>query len=178
MRKLLLLAPVMLAACVAQDRRSEAPRPAPQRPAYRPPPAPRPVPSDAAYVATAASIDLLEIRSAELALQRSSNRRVRDFAEMMISAHQGTSAQLSFAGRRLNLLPSAKLMPRHQVLLDRLAAAPDMDLAYRQQQLGVHHEAWKLHSDYAARGTSPTLRPVAAAAAPVIARHLRLVRYL
>jgi len=129
-------------------------------------------------VALAGSIDLFVIRSSELALQRSSSSRMRDFATQEIAAHRGLGSQLSFAGRRLNLLPSATLQPEHQELLDRLETAPNFDAAYRQEQLQVHRQALTLHSNYAASGRSPTLRPVAAAAVPIIQRHLRLIGYL
>jgi len=129
-------------------------------------------------VALAGSIDLFVIRSSELALQRSSSSRMRDFATQEIAAHRGLGSQLSFAGRRLNLLPSATLQPEHEALLDRLETAPNFDAAYRQEQLQVHRQALTLHSNYAASGRSPTLRPVAAAAVPIIQRHLRLIGYL
>jgi len=132
----------------------------------------------AAYVAQAGSIDLFVIRSSELALQRSSSTRTRDFATQEIAAHKGLGSQLSFAGRRLNLLPSATLQPEHQTLLDRLETSPNFDATYRQEQLQVHRQALTLHSNYAAAGRSPTLRPVAAAAVPIIKRHLRLIGYL
>ena len=134
--------------------------------------------SDAAYVATGSAIDLYEIRSSEMAMERSSNAAVREFAGMMISAHKGTSSQLSLAGRRLNLLPSATLSARYQTMLDSLQGAANFDTLYRQQQTAVHREAVALHAAYAARGTSPTLRPVAAAILPVIQRHQRLLAYL
>lgn len=181
MRALLtaILAAFVLTSCAAEERRA-APAPAPQRPPKLPSPAvaQRPAPSNAGYVAAAGSIDLFEIRSSELALQRSVDRRVRDFALMMINAHKGTSSQLSLAGRRLNLLPSALLRPKHQAMLDQLRASPNFDTLYRQQQLATHREALALHREYWARGTSPTLRPVAIAAYPVIERHLRMIRYL
>ena len=56
----------------------------------------------------------------------------------MIADHQGTSAQLSFGGRRLNLLPSATLLPAHQALFDELSASGDFDATYRRQQIAVH----------------------------------------
>jgi len=74
-------------------------------------------------VAVAGSIDLFVVRSSKLALQRSSSARLRDFATQEIAAHNGLASQLSFAGRRLNLLPSATLRPEHQALLDRLESA-------------------------------------------------------
>ena len=127
-------------------------------------------------MAVASSIDLFEIRSSELAQARSANPRLRDFARTMIADHQGTSAQLSFGGRRLNLLPSATLLPAHQAMFDELSASGDFDAAYRRQQIAVHQAAVKLHSDFAARGESPTLRTVARNAAPIERRHLDMLR--
>ena len=128
------------------------------------------------YMAAASSMDLYEIRSSELALTRARHPRHREFARMMIAAHKGTSAQLSFAGRRLNLLPSATLQPRHQALLDELMASADFDSVYHRQQIAVHEAALKLHSDFAARGESATLRPVAKNAVPIVRRHLDTMR--
>jgi putative membrane protein len=167
-----------LAACGgAGERPAEQQRPATAR---RPPP---PVsrgaaPSDASFVAANASIDLFVIRSSELALQRSSSPRVRDFASTLIAAHKGTSAQLSLAGRRLNLLPSATLLPGEQAMLDALQASGRFDAEFVRDQRLVHQQAVALDSAYAARGRSPTLRPVAAAALPSEQRHLRLLAYL
>ena len=132
-----------------------------------PPPA-----TPAAYVAAAASIDLFAIRSAELALRRSTLARHREFASMMLAAHRGTSAQLSFAGRRLNLLPSTVLMPRHRALLAGLESSGSFDRSYRQSQIAVHREALQLHENFARTGRSATLRPVAAAAGRTVRRHL------
>lgn len=167
-----------LAACGgAGERPAEQQRPATVR---RPPP---PVsrgaaPSDASFVAANASIDLFVIRSSEMALQRSSSPRVRDFASTLIAAHKGTSAQLSLAGRRLNLLPSATLLPGEQAMLDALQASSRFDAEFVRDQRLVHQQAVALDSAYAARGRSPTLRPVAAAALPIEQRHLRLLAYL
>lgn len=134
--------------------------------------------SETDFVARNGSIDLFVIRSSELALQRSQSPRVRDFATTMIQAHKGTSAQLSLAGRRLNLLPSATLMAREQAMLDALQSSSSFDAEYVRDQRTVHQEAVALDSGYAANGASPTLRPVAKAALPVEQRHLRLLAYL
>ena len=132
--------------------------------------------SPATYIAQAASIDLFVIRSSELALSRSSNSAIRDAATRLIAAHRGTAAQLSFAGRRLNLLPAATLLPQHQVLLDELGSSGDFDRSWVRIQRSVHGEALALHSDYARRGSSPTLRPVAANAAAVEQADLGMLR--
>jgi putative membrane protein len=124
--------------------------------------------SAAAYVAAAASIDYYEIQSAELALERAQDPANRAFAQKTLTAHQGTSAQLSMAGRRLNLLPSASLTPEHQAMLDALKATPDFDNTYRAQQAILLKEGINLHGSFAKAGQSPTLRPVAGNAEQVM----------
>ncbi|HVL78443.1 MAG TPA: DUF4142 domain-containing protein [Sphingomicrobium sp.] len=170
------LAIVAIAGCATGEATPESVREQPAaaaRPETRPAP---PAPSAAEYVATASSIDLFEIRSAELALIRARDERLRDFARMMISAHRGTSAQLSYAGRRLDLLPRASLLPEHEAMIRELIGAPDFDPTYRRQQIAVHESALRLHGSFAASGQSPTLRSVATNVAPVVRHHLELLR--
>lgn len=130
----------------------------------------------AAYVAMAASIDLYEIQSAQLALERSRDAANRAFAQRTLNAHEGTSAQLSMAGRRLNLLPTPSLVPDHLAMLEALRAASDFDKAYRAQQSALHRQGIALHGNYARGGTSPTLRPVARNAEDVMRRNQELLR--
>jgi putative membrane protein len=132
--------------------------------------------SAAAYVAAASSIDLYEMKSAELALEKAQNPANRALAQQLLDAHRGTSYQLSMAGRRLNLLPSASLDPEHQQMLDALNTTADFDNAYRGQQNIVLQEALKLHAGYAKAGDSPTLRPVAANAESVMKANLQALR--
>ena len=172
---------VVALACILAGGCAREERPLPPSQAGRQVP-PRPAPgasvTPAQYVAAASSIELFLIGSSELALRKSTRPRTREFAAMEVSAHKGTSAQLSLESRRLNLLPSATLSPRHQAMLNALEQAADFDSLYRRDQLAVHQEAEALHSRYSARGTSPTLRPVAALMLPIVQRHLRMIKYL
>ena len=168
--------PLLSMGCAGGER--APPRPAAATHSRPAPIAAGPAISAAAYLSNAASIDLFEIRSANVALQRSTNVRTREFATMMIAAHRGTASQLSMAGRRLNLLPGAQLNPKHEALMAQLVGASDFDAAYRGLQMQVHEEALSLHRSFAERGASPTLRPVAAAAVPIIERHIRMLRTL
>lgn len=171
------IALALLAGCA---RKEQVPTPAaiPSPPAREVPERVAAALPSALYVASAASIELYQIRSAELALQRARTKRVREFASMLLESHKGASMQLSLAGRRLNLLPSARLSPLHQAMIDQLRAASDFDSLYRRQQIAIHRDAIAVHRNYAALGTSPTLRPVAASLVTVFQRYLRLLRYL
>ena len=138
----------------------------------------RPSMSAANYVSKAGSIDLFVIEASELARARSASRRIDDVADRLTTIHKRTSSELSLAGRRLNLLPSAALDTPHQAMLDKLRSTADVEREYARQMEAVHREALALHSAYAARGSSPTLRPVAAAIAPQMQQALRLLSYL
>lgn len=177
MRRFLVFAAVsaaLVAGCARRDQ--PAPQPRPPREAPRPPAAP--APSAADYVAAASSIDLFTIRSAELALTRSSNAGIRSAARAIVADHRGTSGQLSFAGRRLNLLPTATMQPLHRRLMDELTLAVNFDRAWLERQATVHRAAIDLHAAFATRGNSPTLRPVAKAALAIERRHLERIRSL
>lgn len=180
MRELRTVTAMAMIICLGSCAREE--RPAPPSVSERGP-FPRPSPSglaasEAEFVSENGSIDLFVIRSSELALQRSSSARILDFARTMIEDHKGTSAQLSLEGRRLNLLPSATLRPNEQAMFDSLTASSRFDADYVHDQRIVHQRAIALNSAYAANGSSPTLRPVAAATLPIEQRHLRLIAYL
>ena len=166
------LATAWLGACATAD---QATQPRVSGRTAQPPVVIRPL-FAADYMAMASSTDLFEIQSSQMALTRARNPAHRSYAQTMIAHHQGTSAQLSLAGRRLNLLPSATLLPVHQAMIAELAASSDFDATYHQQQIAVHEAALELHSDFAARGESPTLRAVARAAAPIVRRHLETMR--
>lgn len=167
------LGAVLLSSCA----RREAP-PVP------PPPAPLPRPADvspmapAEYVAHASSIDLFVMEAARLATSRSPNTRLLAVAATLSADHGGTSAQLSFAGRRLNLLPSARMSSRHRALFDELSAAADFDTQWKRLMLRVHDEGIEVHGAFARGGSSPTLRPVAEMAFAAMRRHHHLLREL
>ena len=98
------------------------------------------------------------------------------YEKRVLSAHRGTSAQLSYAGRRLNLLPNGSLNPEHQAMLSALSATSDFDNTYRAQQRIVVDQGVRLHAGYARSGDSPTLRPIAENAENVMRANLQALR--
>jgi len=127
------------------------------------------------YVAGAASIDLFVPRAGALAASRSDNARLRVLAGEMAEAHRGLAAQLSLAGRRVNALPGARLLPREEQRLAALEAGYSDSLFLREMR-EAHDQSLALHSAFAARGASATLRPVAANAVQVERSHLAELR--
>ena len=132
------------------------------------------------YLAMASSGDLFEIQSGQLALQMSQNAGVRSFAQMLVTDHTRMSQQMMAAAQAAGLNPPPPaLLPHHQTMLDQLRmAGPNFDLAFRDAQIAAHQEALTLHQNYASGGDHPALRPVAAAAVPVIQGHLNHAQML
>jgi putative membrane protein len=165
---------LVLAGCATRPPAPPPVRPAPEQPAERPLPT-------AEYLAKVSSIDLYEIRSGELALQRSGSAGNRAYAQRMIDEHRGLASQLSLAGRRLNMLPPNTLRPEQQGWLDQLMAtsSPEhFDATYRRQQMVAHETSYRAHYAYAFGGESPTLRMVARSAAGIEQEHGRQMRMM
>ncbi len=132
-----------------------------------------------AYMQIAASSDMYEIQSSQLAAARAQKPALRSFAQMMIRDHTNTSQQLMAAATAAQLPPmTPRLLPMHADMLARLEArtGADFDREYGRQQLMAHQQALALHSNYAARGDTPALRVVAGSAVPVVRQHLEMVR--
>lgn len=165
------IAASLLAACA----RTEPPAPPPPPP----PPAPAVDPSSPLaapmFMQMAASSDQFEIRSSQLALQRSNNPAIRAYAQMMIDHHTRTTATLAQAAQSAGLTPPPPmLMANHEQMLQQLQATPpeSFDMAYRDMQVMSHQQALDLMRNYANGGDNATLRTVAAQTTPIIQDHL------
>ena len=131
------------------------------------------------FAQQASAGDQFEIRSSQMALMRSSNPEIRQFAQQMIDAHTATSATL--AARAPLLLPAAltgTLNPRDNQMLVQLAASSNFDRDYAAMQVAAHREAIGLFSNYARSGQDENLRSFAAQTLPHIRQHLAMARAL
>ena len=154
-------------------------RPAPPPPLPPAAPAPRAVVLDPeSYMAFTASSALFGVQASRMAEARGSTNKVRKFASQVVMDQTGIGAQLNFAGRYINLLPSSRPLPEHQAMLDRLATASDFDGTYKAQLAKVLREAVAAHRAFESGGDSPTLRPVARFAAPVCEKNLAALQKL
>jgi putative membrane protein len=134
----------------------------------------------AAYVEMAAASDLYEIQSGQLAASRAQNADVRAFGQMLVEHHTATTQQLTAAATAAGTPPSPSLMPMQAEMIAQLQGANGaaFDRIFIRQQVQAHEMALALHSNYASKGDTPTLRTVAAAATPVVRQHLERARAL
>jgi putative membrane protein len=125
------------------------------------------------YMQMAASSDLFEIQSSQLALQMSQNPAVQAMAQMLIADHTRMSNEMRLAAATAGLpLPPPALLPQHAQMLEQLRTSQPFDLAFRDIQIAAHQQALQLHQNYASGGDHPALRAVAARAVPVVQGHL------
>jgi putative membrane protein len=132
----------------------------------------------AEYVANAGASDLYERQSSELVSQSTRDLRIREFAQMMITHHTKSTADVTSAARQARVpVPPPRLNPLQAEMIAQLRAAtgPARDAAYVAQQKAAHGQALNLHKAYAMEGTAPPLRAAAATIVPVVQRHIQML---
>jgi putative membrane protein len=133
------------------------------------------------FLQMAASGDLFEIQSSQLAHQMAKSPAVHSFASMIETDHKMLSAQMMAAAQAAGLTPPPPaLLPPDQAMLEQLRNAPPgtFDVAYRDVQVMAHQKAVNLFQNYANSGDNPTLRATAAQALPKLQHHLAMAQAL
>lgn len=142
-----------------------------------PPPPPAEAKTQAAaYVDAAAKSDMYEMESSKIALQKSSNPKIKSFANMMIKDHMKTTKATMVAVKKAGMTPPPPPVPdaATSASLDELrgASGADFDRLYLGQQMPAHQAALDLHQSYAANGDQAALRASAKAAVPIVQHHI------
>lgn len=135
-----------------------------------------------AYVRQAAVGDMFEIQSSRLALTRTADDDIANFAQAMVDDHMRSSLGLKEAVDEADLdvdIPE-QLDAKHEALLGRLrnAQSIEFDTLYAQIQADAHKEAYNLHRNYGEDGEIAALRRHANEVTPVIEHHLMEVQSL
>jgi putative membrane protein len=127
----------------------------------------------AEFVSQAATSGMFEIQSSELALSKSRDDRVRDFAQRMVKDHTEASHKLKTAAGSTNVPTS--LDAEHSKMLQQLQQASGNDFTrnYVQRQFEGHQKAVALFNSYAQSGDNPQLKQFAQETAPTLRDHLQ-----
>lgn len=138
------LAGPMLTPALAQNSKDPAAEPAPHTLDLR------------AYVEDAANADLFEVKASQLALQRSQDPAIRQFAQHMVSEHTDSANKLKMELEKAKVEVEAPktLAPEKQAMLDKLmnVGMEDFNKMYMSMQIAGHEEALTLHSTFAKTG--------------------------
>jgi putative membrane protein len=138
-------------------------------------------PSTDDFVKEAASSDMLEIQSSQLAQQRS-DAKTKAFAAQMIADHQKTSNEMKAmiqAGTVKASAPSG-MLPAHKSMLDKLTGQNGNDFTkqYHSDQVTAHKQAVSLFQRYAKGGDNDALKSWAGKTVPALEHHLQMAQDL
>jgi len=131
------------------------------------------------YVMKAGAGDLYERQSSQLVLATTANPKLKSFAQMMITDHTKSTADVKRAAMAANVKvapPKLDADGMKNVAALRAAKGTARDTLYVAQQKMAHQKALALHQGYADAGTVASLRTVAASIAPVVQSHITELR--
>jgi putative membrane protein len=134
------------------------------------------------FVRTASIANQFEIKSSELALEKSQRGDVKSFAKQMVDDHTQTGVKLKQALQSSATSQQAEdtLDDKHQKLFDTLesASSDTFDTQYIGMQVDAHKEAVSLFSSYAKSGRDAVLKDFASQTLPTLKSHLSHVTQL
>ena len=140
-----------------------------------------PTPPAPAFLMFAGAGDLYEIESSRVVLETTANAGLRQFAEMMVTHHSKTAEDAAAAARAAGLQPPPPMLDAPKAAMVealRGFTGVERDRLYLVQQQMAHKEGLGLQKTYAESGDTPQLRAAAAAAIPIVERHLAALERL
>jgi putative membrane protein len=129
---------------------------------------------DRQFILDAGQAGIGNIALGQLALQRSTNPKVKEFASAEIQEQTQVKSDLSRIGPRLGVTPPTSPAPKQQAALARLSQLQDnrFEQAYMDEGgVNAHLENAAIFQREAAFGQNPDLVAVANRGLPIIKRH-------
>ncbi|WP_342360672.1 DUF4142 domain-containing protein [Terrarubrum flagellatum] len=133
------------------------------------------------FMTKAASANMLEIETSRLALDKSSDADVRQFAEVMIRDHGEAAVKFRTAAQQGRLTPPmAKLDIDQARAFEQLKAASgeEFNRKFIMLQKSAHADAMTLFQAYAQNGDNPAITSFAQTLLPTLQSHQQMVEKL
>ncbi len=124
------------------------------------------------FVTKAGEAGLFEIQTSKLALQRSQNPEIREFAKHMIHDHEAAAAELKHVAFKDHIrVPAALDHDLKDKYKDLAKKGDDFDKKYVHLQVDAHNDAVNLFTDYSQNGEDARLKDFAAKTLPTLQMH-------
>jgi len=129
---------------------------------------------DAKFATTAANGGLAEVALGKLALTKTTNQSIKDFANMMVTDHSKINDQLAVIAKAKNITLPAEPDSAHLKKADDLSklSEADFDKQYVSAMIEGHKKTLDLMNNEAKSGTDADLKAFAAQTAPMVQMHL------
>ena len=131
--------------------------------------------SDDAKFATAAAVGgMAEVALGKLAVSKTSNAAIKDFANMMITDHGQANTELASIASAKNITLPTEPDSAHLKKADELSklSGTKFDKAYVDAMIDGHKKTLDLMNNEAKNGSDSTLKAFAAKVAPTVQKHL------
>jgi len=133
---------------------------------------------DRNFMVAAAQGGMAEVQMAQLALKKTNNPKVRDFAQMMVKDHSDLNAKLAPMATQLGVSLPTGMTSADAGALSRLRRqnGSTFDRNYMASQKNAHAKALALFQDAGNQADNLTLRNFFAQNANTIATHLEMLK--
>ncbi len=128
---------------------------------------------DKTFVQNAALSDFTEITFSKLAVQKSTDAKVKAYAQKMIADHDALEAKMKPEADKLGVTPPTALDADHQTKYDALnqASGADFDKQYMMAMDADHHKALDLFKQEESTTQDKQLKPIVKGGEKVVAQH-------
>jgi putative membrane protein len=133
--------------------------------------------SDVEFATKAAVGGMAEVQFGNLAIQKTTNTQIKDFANMMVKDHGKANDELMAIATTKNITLPTMLDDEHQKKMSELSgrSGNDFDKTYVDAMVDGHKKTLKLMQDEAKDGKDADLRAFAAKTAPIVQSHLNMI---
>ena len=133
---------------------------------------------DSAFTTKAAVGGMAEVALGKLALSKSANAKIKDFAQMMVTDHGKANDELMSIAKSKNIALPTNVDADHQKKMDDLSTktGKDFDKAYVDAMIDGHKKTLDLMQDEAKNGKDADFKAFAAKTAPVVQHHLDAIK--
>ena len=133
--------------------------------------------ADAKFTTQAAVGGMAEVELGKMALEKSSNAKVKEFATMMVKDHGMANTELMAIAKQKNITLPSTVDEEHKQKMDDLSkkTGADFDKAYVDAMVNGHKSTLKLMEDESKDGKDADLKSFATKTAPIVQSHLIMI---
>jgi predicted outer membrane protein len=132
------------------------------------------------FVGDLARGNMAEISLSQMALERSQNESVKQFAQMMVTDHTAAGTELQTLATSKNITLPTAMDQKHQSAMTKLGgeSGSAFDRDYMKQMVNDDEKTLSLLQKQADKGTDADLKAFAAKMVPIVQGHLTAARNL
>ncbi|WP_131536722.1 DUF4142 domain-containing protein [Pedobacter nototheniae] len=133
--------------------------------------------ADAKFATTAATGGMAEVALGKLALQKSTNAKIKEFATMMVTDHGKANEELMTLAATKNITLPTDIDDDHKKKAEELSklTGTSFDKKYVEAMVDGHKKTLKLMQDEGKDGKDADLKAFANKTAPIVQAHLDMI---